>query len=93
MTTFTQVDFKGRQVEFRTLGKSGLRISAVSFGAGPISGLMVGTDKTSQRQTVQRALQSGINWFDTAATYGDGASERSLGPALAECESRPSPRG
>ncbi len=70
---------------YRTLGKSGIQISIVSFGAGPISGLMVGSDHYAQCQTVQRALDAGINWFDTAATYGNGDSETSLGAALRAC--------
>lgn len=77
-------------MQYRELGTAGLRVSSVAFGAGPISGLMVGeidgdTDgNTAERQTacVRRALELGINWFDTAATYGDGQSERSLGSAL-----------
>lgn len=70
-------------MEYRELGRSQLSISAVSFGAGPISGLMVGDDQGSQRATVAQALQAGINWFDTAATYGGGTSEAALGDALA----------
>ena len=51
----------------RTLGRTGLRVSAVSFGAGPVSGLMTGTDADLQHATVARAIERGINWFDTAA--------------------------
>ena len=70
---------------YRTLGKSGIQVSIVSFGAGPVSGLMVGSDYHAQCQTVQRALDAGIKWFDTAATYGNGDSETSLGAALQAC--------
>lgn len=69
-------------MEYRCLGRTGIRVSAVSFGAGPISGLMTGSDAELQRQTVAQALAAGMNWFDTAATYGNGQSERSLGAAL-----------
>lgn len=72
-------------MECRRLGQSQLAISAVSFGAGPVSGLMVGDDATAQQQTVRAALDAGINWFDTAATYGDGRSEQSLAEALQTC--------
>lgn len=68
----------------RTLGRTGLRVSAVSFGAGPVSGLMTGTDSGAQLATVRRAIDAGINWFDTAAGYGDGKSEANLGRVLAE---------
>lgn len=69
---------------YRALGQTGIKVSAVAFGAGPVSGLMTGTDHTTQRATVQRALEVGINWFDTAPGYGSGASETNLGRVLAE---------
>ena len=69
---------------YRTLGRTGVRVSAVAFGAGPVSGLMTGTDHAAQRATVGRALAAGVNWFDTAPGYGQGQSEASLGRALAE---------
>ena len=65
-----------------TLGKSGVRISQISFGGGPISGLLTGDNVEHQRKTVYRAVSLGVNWFDTAAKYGDGRSEASLGRAL-----------
>jgi aryl-alcohol dehydrogenase-like predicted oxidoreductase len=71
-------------MDYRTLGRTGIRVSVVSFGAGPISGLMTGEDEAGQRATVRRAVEQGINWFDTAATYGDGRSEEALGRALAD---------
>jgi len=43
---------------------------------------MVGEDQEAQRSTVAHAVRAGINWFDTAATYGNGNSEASLGSAL-----------
>jgi aryl-alcohol dehydrogenase-like predicted oxidoreductase len=68
----------------RTLGRTGIRVSAISFGAGPVSGLMTGDDRDAQLATVARAIAIGINWFDTAAGYGDGRSETNLGRVLAE---------
>lgn len=70
-------------MHYRSLGDTGIQISAIAFGAGPISTLMVGSDSGRQRAVVKHALDAGINWFDTAATYGDGQSELSLGQALA----------
>jgi aryl-alcohol dehydrogenase-like predicted oxidoreductase len=75
-------------MQFRTLGRTGLQISALAFGTGPVSTLMVGADHDRQRAVVERAIHAGINWFDTAATYGQGESERSLGRALAELPAR-----
>jgi L-glyceraldehyde 3-phosphate reductase len=68
----------------RTLGRTGLRVSAVAFGAGPVSGLMTGSDRAAQLATVRRAIEAGINWFDTAPGYGNGRSEANLGRVLAE---------
>ena len=69
-------------MEYRPLGTTGLRVSAISFGAGPVSELMTDGDSGQQQAVVAQALRSGINWFDTAATYGEGRSETSLGAAL-----------
>jgi aryl-alcohol dehydrogenase-like predicted oxidoreductase len=69
-------------MQYRTLGRTGIRVSVLAFGAGPVSGLMTGTDPDAQLAVVRRALDAGINWFDTAPGYGRGASETNLGRAL-----------
>ncbi|HUP78226.1 MAG TPA: aldo/keto reductase [Pirellula sp.] len=69
-------------VPLRRLGKTELQVPVVAFGAGPVSGLMTGDDHALQLAVVQCALQNGINWFDTAAGYGQGASESNLGRCL-----------
>jgi len=69
-------------MQYRTLGRTGLRVSVVALGAGPVSGLMTGDDADRQTAVVERALAAGINWIDTAAGYGQGQSEASLGRAL-----------
>lgn len=74
-------------MEYRPLGQTGISVSAISFGAGPVSGLLTGSTSDTQREVVQRAIDLGVNWFDTAATYGNGQSEESLGAALAESQS------
>jgi len=71
-------------MRYRTLGNTGVEISELAFGAGTISTLLVGDDQTRQRAVVEHAIERGINWFDTAATYGGGQSERNLGRVLAE---------
>ena len=71
-------------MQYQELGSTGIRVSKVAFGAGPISGLMVGDALQQQQKTVQRAIELGINWFDTAATYGAGQSERNLGRVFHE---------
>lgn len=70
-------------MEYRTLGRTGLRVSAIAFGTGPVSGWMENSGAEAQQAAIRRALDLGINWFDTAPGYGDGKSEASLGAALA----------
>lgn len=69
-------------MQYRTLGRTGLRVSVIALGAGPVSGLMTGEDADRQAAVVQRAVEAGINWIDTAAGYGQGRSEANLGRAL-----------
>jgi aryl-alcohol dehydrogenase-like predicted oxidoreductase len=66
----------------RRLGRTGIKISELAFGAGPVPAVMTGDDATRQTALVERALAAGINWFDTAAGYGGGRSERNLGRVL-----------
>lgn len=69
-------------MQFRRLGATDIQVSALAFGAGPVPALMTTDAPVRQRETVRRALEAGVNWFDSAATYGEGASERMLGAAF-----------
>ena len=69
-------------MERRMLGRTGLEVSALGFGCGAVGGLMVRGDAGDQERAVARALELGINYFDTAAMYGNGESERNLGRVL-----------
>ena len=71
-------------MNYRTLGKTGLRVSEIGFGCGNVGGLMVRGSHEEQIQAVRRALDLGITYFDTAPSYGDGRSETNLGRVLAE---------
>lgn len=62
-------------MKYRTLGKSGYRISTVSFGAWAIGGTWGPTDDKQSLQALHRAVDQGVNFFDTADVYGDGKSE------------------
>lgn len=73
-------------MQYRILGRTGIKVSAVSFGAGPVSGLMTGTDSNAQQDVVKAAIDAGINWFDTAPGYGAGSSETNLGKALSDIQ-------
>ena len=71
-------------MHLRPLGTTGISLSAISFGAGPVPALLTRPDAADrQLATIRAALEAGINWFDTAPTYGDGQSEAALGAALA----------
>jgi L-glyceraldehyde 3-phosphate reductase len=68
----------------RQLGSTDIEVSACSFGCGPIPALMTGEPEDRQLELVQYAIERGVNWFDTAAGYGEGSSERNLGRVLAQ---------
>jgi aryl-alcohol dehydrogenase-like predicted oxidoreductase len=69
-------------MEMRAFGRTGMRFSILGFGCGAVGGLMVRGDPADQERTVARALDAGVNYFDTAVQYGDGASEKNLGRVL-----------
>ena len=69
-------------MRYRTLGRTGIRVSELAFGAGPVSGLMTGDDYAAQAATLRRAIDLGANWIDTAPGYGQGKSEENIGRAL-----------
>lgn len=69
-------------METRTFGRSGMRLSVLGFGCGAVGGLMVRGDPAEQERAVARALEAGVNYFDTAVAYGDGESEKNLGRIL-----------
>src|SRR5262245_18770628 len=75
-------------MELRVLGRTGLRDSALGFGCGAVGGLMVRGGPGEQRRAVERAIDAGIRYFDTAPSYGDGCSEENLGRVLAELGGR-----
>jgi len=69
-------------VEKRPFGRTGLQVSAIGFGCWEIGGGYGQIEETEFARAVGRALDLGINCFDTAEGYGLGASERALGKAL-----------
>jgi L-galactose dehydrogenase/L-glyceraldehyde 3-phosphate reductase len=69
-------------MEQRRLGRTGLNVSLLGYGCGAVGGLMVRGSAAEQDGAIGRAIDHGITYFDTAALYGDGASERNLGRAL-----------
>ena len=73
----------------RELGKTGLQVSEIGFGAWAVGGNAHGnsygpTDDRTSLAAIQRAFELGCNFFDTADVYGHGHSEEVLGQALKE---------
>ncbi len=75
-------------MDYRRLGASGLKVPALSFGAGtfggsgPLFGAWGNSDATEARRLVDICLEAGVNLFDTADVYSNGASEEVLGAAI-----------
>jgi len=74
-------------VNRRTLGRTGLSVSEIGFGAWAIGGNAFGnsygaTDDAESTRAIRRAFELGCNFFDTADVYGHGHSETLLGAAL-----------
>ena len=69
-------------MEYRQFGRTDLRVSAIGFGCWEISGSYGAIDAQQFDVAVHRALDAGINCFDTAEAYGMGVSEQALGRAL-----------
>lgn len=76
-------------MQYRTLGASGLRVPVLSFGAatfggsGPFFSAWGSSDVEEAKRLVDICLEAGVNLFDTADVYSDGASEEVLGRAVA----------
>jgi len=76
-------------MEFRQLGRSGLKVPALSFGTGTFGGVgeffraWGSTDVAEARHLIDLCLEAGVNLFDSADVYSDGSSEEILGKAIA----------
>jgi L-galactose dehydrogenase len=67
---------------YRTLGKTGLKVSVIGFGASPLGGEFGSVDSAECRRAVDRAIECGINYFDVAPYYGRTLAESRLGEFL-----------
>ncbi len=63
-------------MQYRELGRTGFKVSTVSFGAWAIGGAWGNVDDADSMAALHRAVDQGVNFFDTADVYGDGRSER-----------------
>jgi aryl-alcohol dehydrogenase-like predicted oxidoreductase len=76
-------------MQYRTVGKSGVKVSEIGFGCGNNAVLMVKAPYEDQLRAVRHALDQGITFFDTAFAYGLGKSEENLGRILNELGANP----
>lgn len=65
-------------MQYRELGRTGWEVSTVSFGAWAIGGTWGQVDDNESLAALHRAVELGVNFFDTADVYGDGHSEQLL---------------
>lgn len=65
-------------MQYRELGRTGWKVSTISFGAWAIGSAWGSVDDAESAAALHRAVELGVNFFDTADVYGDGHSERLL---------------
>ena len=76
-------------MNYRRFGRTGLSVSELVFGGGWVGGLLIDRDDETKLEALRRAMAAGINWIDTAPSYGDGESERAMGRLLGELDEAP----
>ena len=69
---------------YRALGATGMKVSALGFGASPLGGVFAEIDEAEGRRAVRAALDLGVNFFDVSPFYGNTRAERVLGEGLAD---------
>lgn len=75
-------------MEYRELGRTGWKVSTISFGAWAIGGSWGSVDDGESMAALHRAVDLGVNFIDTADVYGMGRSERLVGQLLRERSER-----
>jgi L-galactose dehydrogenase len=73
---------QGFDMQYRALGSTGLKVSAVGFGASPLGGVFHAIDEAEGRRAVHVAVDLGINFIDVSPFYGLTRAEKVLGEAL-----------
>ena len=73
-------------MKYRQLGRTGAYVSEFIFGCGNVGGMMIRQPYDVMKKAAADAISAGINWFDTAAMYGDGKSEENVGKVLRDLD-------
>ncbi len=66
----------------RPFGRTGLEVSEIIIGGGFVGGIVIHGDDATKQKLLDRVLEVGINWIDTAESYGQGQSETAIGALL-----------
>ena len=80
-------DYHGR-MQYRVFGRTKWRVSEIGYGMWGMAG-WTGSDDEESRQSLDRAVELGCNFFDTAWAYGEGKSEKLLGELLKRHPDKP----
>jgi D-threo-aldose 1-dehydrogenase len=76
----------------RRFGRTNLEVPALTYGGGFVGGYIIRAGQAEREAILDRATAAGIDWVDTAALYGNGASETVLGQWLAKLPAQKRPR-
>jgi len=76
----------------RRFGRTGLEVPALTYGGGWVGGYIIRAGEAEREALLDRAVAAGIDWIDTAAQYGNGASETVIGQWLAKKPAAARPR-
>ena len=76
-------------MKFKPFGKTGLSVSEVVLGGGFVGGILLNPDHRVKRTAFDLALENGINWIDTAPSYGQNKSEQNIGQLIKETGKTP----
>jgi D-threo-aldose 1-dehydrogenase len=76
-------------MRYRAFGRTGLQVSELVFGGGFVGGILIHAKDDTKLEALRRGLDGGMNWIDTAPSYGDGKSEEALGWLLKEVDAKP----
>ena len=67
-------------------GRTELKVSEIVFGGGWVGGILIDPDYEIMEKAFVKAINAGINWIDTAESYGDGVSEKNIGLLLSSTQ-------